>query len=92
MSGVPALGLVASACPMAAFAPQVVETWRTRSSADLSPGMDVLLGTGAALGLGFGWPLGDLPGVATNAVTPGLLLAVLAQTALHRRRPGGTPS
>ena len=92
MSGVTALGLVASACTMAAFVPQVVKTWRTRSSADLSLGMYVLLASGAALWLAYGWLIRDLPVIGTNAVTLGLLLAVLAQIALHRRRPGGTPS
>lgn len=92
MSGVTLLGLVASACTMSAFVPQVVKTWRTRSSADLSLGMYTLLTTGAALWLAYGWLIGDLPVVLTNAVTLVLLVSVLAQILLHRRRAGRGPS
>lgn len=87
MSAVTVLGLVASACTMTAFVPQVVKTWRTRSSADLSLGMYALLTAGAALWLTYGWLIRDLPVIVTNAVTLVLLLSVLAQILLHRRTP-----
>ena len=85
MSGVTILGLVASACTMAAFVPQTVKTWRSGSSADLSLGMYVLLTAGAALWLTYGALIRDLPVVVTNLVTLVLLLSVLAQILLHRR-------
>ena len=86
MNTVTAVGLVASACTMTAFLPQVIKTWRTRSSADLSLGMYGLLTTGAALWLTYGLLIRDLPVILTNAVTLVLLLAVLGQIAWHRRR------
>lgn len=86
MSDVTVLGLGAAACSMTAFVPQVVKTWRTRSSADLSLGMVALLSTGAAIWLVYGWLIRDLPLLGTNAVTLALLLSVLAQMFLHRRR------
>lgn len=87
MSGVTVLGLVASACTMSAFVPQVVKTWRTRSSADLSVGMYALLTAGAALWLAYGLFIHDLPVVLTNGVTLTLLLVVDIQIVLHRRSP-----
>jgi MtN3 and saliva related transmembrane protein len=86
MNAVTAVGLVASACTMTAFLPQVIKTWRTKSSADLSLGMYGLLTTGAALWLTYGLLIRDLPVILTNAVTLVLLLAVLVQMAWHRRR------
>ena len=87
MSGVTILGLVASACTMSAFVPQVVKTWRTRSSADLSVGMYALLTAGAALWLAYGLFIRDLPVILTNGVTLTLLLVVDLQIFLHRRSP-----
>ena len=87
MTGVTILGLAASACTMSAFVPQVVKTWRTRSSADLSVGMYALLTVGAALWLAYGLFIRDLPVVLTNGVTLALLLIVDVQIALHRRSP-----
>ena len=85
MNAVTVLGLVAAACTMASFVPQVVKMYRTRSSADLSVGMYALLTSGAALWLAYGLLIGDLPIVVTNVVTLVLLLAVDIQIFLHRR-------
>lgn len=85
MSVVTILGLVAAACTMSSFVPQVVKIYRTRSSADLSVGMYALLTTGAALWLAYGLLIQDLPVIVTNVVTLVLLLAVDVQIFLHRR-------
>ena len=85
MSAVTLLGLVAAACTMTAFVPQVVKTYRTRSSADLSIGMYALLTSGAALWLAYGLLIQDVPVILTNLVTLVLLLAVDVQILLHRR-------
>ncbi|MEM0961884.1 MAG: SemiSWEET transporter [Bacteroidota bacterium] len=85
MSWVTALGLVAAACTMASFVPQVVKTYRTRSSGDLSVGMYALLTTGAVLWLIYGILIDDLPVIVTNLVTLALLLVVDVQILMHRR-------
>lgn len=87
MSAVTALGLVAAACTMSSFVPQVLKTWRTRSAADLSVGMYALLTTGAALWLAYGVLIADLPVIVTNLVTLALLLVVDVQIWWLRRRP-----
>ena len=91
MSPVTVLGLVASSFTMMAFVPQVVKTWRTKSSADLSVGMYGLLTGGAVLWLAYGVLIRDLPIIVTNAVTLTLLLLVLGQMAWHRRRQPDAP-
>lgn len=85
MSAVTVLGLVAAACTMTSFVPQVLKTWRTQSSADLSVGMYALLTAGAALWLAYGLLIDDLPVTVTNLVTLVLLLAVDVQILRHRR-------
>jgi MtN3 and saliva related transmembrane protein len=67
------LGLAAACCTTIAFVPQVVKTWRTRSTADISLGTFSLLVVGIILWLVYGLLLGDLPLIAANVVT--LLLA-----------------
>jgi MtN3 and saliva related transmembrane protein len=73
MSIVTALGLAAAFCTTAAFVPQAVKTWRTRSTGDLSLHMYMVLVAGTALWLAYGLAIGDLPLIAANGIT--LLLA-----------------
>jgi len=67
------VGLAAAILTTAAFVPQVVKTWRTRSTRDISLGMFSALCTGVALWLLYGLLTGDLPVILANTVT--LLLA-----------------
>jgi len=73
MSLVTALGLAAAFCTTAAFVPQAVKTWRTRSTGDLSLQMYVVLVAGTALWLAYGLAIGDVPLITANGIT--LLLA-----------------
>jgi MtN3 and saliva related transmembrane protein len=47
----------------------VIRTWRTRSTGDISLGMFVTYVTGILLWLVYGPMLGDIPLIASNAVT-----------------------
>ena len=69
MNAVTLLGLVAAACSTLAYLPQVIKTWRTRSTADISLGMFSLLVSGLALWLAYGIIQQDLPLIAANGVT-----------------------
>ena len=69
MSALTLLGLVAGCCTTLAFLPQVVKTWKTRSTGDISLGMFLVLVLGVALWLIYGALLGDLPLIAANGVT-----------------------
>jgi MtN3 and saliva related transmembrane protein len=73
MTAVTAIGMLAAMLTTAAFVPQVIKTWRTRSTADISLGMFAILVAGVAAWLIYGLLIGDAPLVLANGVT--LLLA-----------------
>jgi MtN3 and saliva related transmembrane protein len=60
-----------------AFLPQVLKTWRTRSSGDLSAVMLTAQSTGVALWIVYGIAIGSTPVILANAVTLTLCLALL---------------
>jgi MtN3 and saliva related transmembrane protein len=72
------LGLAAGGLTTVAFLPQVVRTWRTRSTGDLSLSTFLILMTGQVLWLAYGILIGDAPLIAANAVSIGLEGMVLA--------------
>ncbi len=63
------LGYFAGVLTVASFLPQVVRTWRTRSTGDLSLGMFALLITAGALWITYGMFTTDWPVIATNVGT-----------------------
>lgn len=71
------LGLLAGSLTTIAFLPQVIRTWRTRSTADISLVMFLILCTGIALWLVYGLIRGDWPVTIANGFT-----LVLASTIL----------
>lgn len=73
MNHIQLLGLLAGSLTTAAFLPQVVKTWRSRSAKDLSLGMFSLFCLGVAMWLVYGLMVNDVPVIAANLVT--LLLA-----------------
>ena len=64
-----AIGLAAAFCTTIAFLPQVIQTWRTRSTKDISLAMFLVFTTGIFLWLVYGLILRDLPLIAANGVT-----------------------
>jgi MtN3 and saliva related transmembrane protein len=64
-----ALGAAAAFCTTAAYLPQLIRAWRTRSTRDMSLPWIVLLVTGVALWLVYGVLIGDGPLIAANGVT-----------------------
>jgi len=66
---VQAIGLAAGALTTLAFLPQVVKTWRTRSTADISLWMFLVFLTGVGLWLAYGLLIGDAPLIAANGAT-----------------------
>lgn len=87
MDAVTLLGLAAAVFTTASFVPQVVKTWRSGSSTDLSLGMYALFTVGIVLWLAYGVLIRDLPIILANVVTLALVLAVLGQALWHRRPP-----
>lgn len=68
------IGLAAGFCTTAAFLPQVIKTWKSKSAKDLSLGMYSIFCTGVLLWLIYGILISDLPIIMANAIT--LILAV----------------
>ena len=87
MTALTVLGLVAACLTTGAFVPQVVKTYRSRSSADLSLGTYSMTTAGVVLWLAYGVALGDLPIILANAVALVLVVAVLAHIVRSRRTP-----
>jgi len=63
------IGYAAAALTTSAFIPQVVKSWRSRSTGDLSAAMLVVFTAGIVLWLLYGLALGSLPVVLANGVT-----------------------
>jgi MtN3 and saliva related transmembrane protein len=73
MDSIQLLGLAAGSLTTAAFFPQVVKTWKSRSAKDLSLGMFSLFCVGVLLWLIYGIVVRDVPVIAANLLT--LMLA-----------------
>ena len=69
MNPVTLIGLAAAFCTTAAYLPQVLHTWRTRSTGDLSLPMFLVMTTGVALWLIYGLIIGDAPLIFANGTT-----------------------
>jgi MtN3 and saliva related transmembrane protein len=78
------LGFVAGVLTVGSFIPQVVRTWRTRRTGDLSLGMFALLVTSGALWMLYGFVRQDWPVVATNGGMVALTGALLAAKARYK--------
>lgn len=68
-------GLVAGFLTTAAYLPQVLKVWRSRSARDVSLGMFSLMVVGLALWLAYGLMIGSLALILSNIIT--LILAGL---------------
>jgi MtN3 and saliva related transmembrane protein len=77
------LGLVAAFLTTASFVPQVLRTWSTRSTKDISLAMFLAYTTGIGLWLVYGIFLHDIPIIASNAVTFILAATILGLKLRH---------
>lgn len=78
------IGLAAAFCTTIAFLPQVIKTWRTRSTKDISLAMFLVFTTGIFLWLVYGVVLRDVPLIAANGIT-----FVLSSTILYLKLRNG---
>ena len=62
------LGYVAGVLTVSSFLPQVLRSWRTRQTRDLSLGMFALLTTASGLWMTYGIVTMDIPIIVTNAL------------------------
>jgi MtN3 and saliva related transmembrane protein len=71
------IGLMAGVLTTLSFVPQVHQTWRTRSTKDISLPMFLAFCTGVLLWLIYGIMIGSLPVMLANGVTLILSGAIL---------------
>jgi MtN3 and saliva related transmembrane protein len=71
------LGSAAGALTTAAFVPQAVKTWKSRSTGDLSLGMFLVFALGVLLWLCYGIIISSTPIIVANSVTLALALSIL---------------
>jgi len=84
MDAVTLLGLVAGTLTTAAFVPQLIKVWRSRSTRDISLAMYGIITTGILLWLIYGILIDSVPVIAANAVTLVVALMILALKIRHR--------
>jgi len=72
-----ALGALAGTLTTAAFVPQVLKTWKSRSAEDVSLAMFLIFSVGVLLWLVYGILIGATPIIVANSVTLVLALAIL---------------
>lgn len=77
LDGITVLGLLAGTLTTAAFFPQLLQAWRTRSVKDVSLAMYVVICSGIFLWLIYGLLIGSLPVILANVVTLFIAGAIL---------------
>ena len=80
------IGYLAAVLTTAAFVPQVVHTWRSKSTGDLSLGMLTSFTSGLLLWLVFGVALRSAPIIAANATTLTLNVLLIAMRLRYGRK------
>lgn len=75
MNSIAILGYVAGTLTTVAFLPQVIQTWKTKSTKDISLGMFISFCTGVFLWLIYGFLIESSPVIVTNLAT--FLLAMI---------------
>jgi MtN3 and saliva related transmembrane protein len=87
---VDAIGFAAATLTTLSFVPQLVKTWQTRSSGDLSLGMLVAFVCGIVLWIVFGLATHAAPVVAANVATLVLASCQIGLTLRYRQRSGAS--
>ena len=82
------LGLFAACLTTGALVPQVVKTWKTRSTGDLSLSMYLMMFTGTCCWLAYGILRNDIPLIFANGVATALSLTILVFKIKGRRERG----
>jgi MtN3 and saliva related transmembrane protein len=84
MDGVTLLGLAAGTLTTISFFPQLVKTWKSRSTKDISLGMYISFCSGILLWLVYGLLIDSVPVIAANAVTLVIACLILFLKLKHR--------
>lgn len=71
------IGLLAAAATTIAFLPQVIRSWRTKKTEDISLLMYLTMVTGGSLWLLYGLLINDMPLIIANIITLSLTISTL---------------
>ena len=77
MTSITLIGLLAGALTTIAFLPQVIQTWKTKSTKDISLGMLLTFCTGVLLWIIYGILVKDIPLIIANIATLSLASTIL---------------
>ena len=77
------LGMVAGTLTTISFVPQLIRTWKTRSTKDISTGMFIMFCTGILLWTLYGFAIDSLPVMITNGITFVLAFIILVLKIKH---------
>ena len=77
MTAVTIIGLLAGTLTTISFWPQVIKTWKTKSTKDISLGMFLTFCTGVLLWIIYGILVKDIPVVIANVATLCLASTIL---------------
>lgn len=77
------IGFAAAFCTTAAYVPQVMRIWRTRSTQDISLGMFLVMTAGLIFWLIYGFSLHSFPIIACNGATLVLTSIILVLKLRH---------
>jgi MtN3 and saliva related transmembrane protein len=78
MENIDLIGALAGILTTVSFVPQVVKTWHSRSTGDISFGMFLLFSLGVGLWLVYGAAIHSTPIVVSNSITLALSLSIIA--------------
>ena len=67
------IGFIAAFCTTFSFIPQAIKVYKTKKTQDISLGMFILMSTGVALWIAYGFLIASAPVIIANVVT--LMLA-----------------
>lgn len=84
MDSITLLGLLGGTLTTASFFPQVVKTWKTRSTKDVSLVMFLLLSTGICVWIIYGVKIGSLPVIIANSISLVFSLIILALKLIYK--------
>jgi len=78
------IGYMAGTLTTISFLPQVIRSWKTRSTHDISFLMLSLFGLGMLLWAVYGFHIGSLPIILANVITFALVLVLLAMKVQYK--------
>ena len=84
MDSITLLGLLGGTLTTASFFPQVVKTWKTRSTKDVSLVMFLLLSVGIFIWIVYGIKIGSLPVVVANSISLVFSLIILTLKLINK--------